>query len=150
MTKRQDSTARVDHGARGPANRVRPQRNVETIQAGVTAKLYEDAHLIDRLRAASQIGDRQHAAAVLVLGLHEDAGFEPGVCAGYTPAGFGRGHDDESDEHPAVKHFRDLLGGVSSDSAWLLHSMCLGQHPGVSGLGALQAVLDDLVKRWGC
>ena len=151
---------RVDHGARGQANRDRPQRFVETIQAGVTARQYDDSHPIDRWRACAQLSDRQHAAAVIVLIMHDEAGFEPNVCSGYAPSGWGRGHDDESAENAAVTRFRELLNGkvrdgkreasISDGSAFLLHGMALGQHPGIARLGSLQAALSDLAKAWNC
>ena len=140
---------RVDHGARGMANRARPQHLQETPQAGVFRKAMEDAHLIDRLRNVSQLSDRQHAAAVIVATMHDEAGFEPKVVAAYAPRGWSGGHDEDTEEQTATTRFRHLLGDCSEASAWLLHQMCLGQHPTLHRLGSLQAALDDLAKKWG-
>ena len=160
MSKRQLAATRVDHGARGPANRARPQRYIETIRAGVKQLQYDDPHPIDVWHRCAQLSDGQHAAAVIVLTMHDEAGFEPNVASGYAPSGFGRGHDDETAENAATTRFRELLNGkvkagkrvtiISPGSAFLLHGMCLGQHPGVSKLGSLQAALSDLAKAWGC
>ena len=140
---------RVDHGARGLANRARPQRLVETIKAGVMCRGMGDTHLIDRLLSFHALTSGQHAAAVKVLALHDDAGFEPRVAASYAPAGWGRGHDDNQDEAVAVTRFRQLLGQSSEEQAWLLHAMCVGDAPGPRGLGVLRAALDRLADRWG-
>ena len=142
-------TERVDHGARGPANQARPQRMIETMQAGVTCREFRDTHLVDRLLAAGQMSAVQHAAALRVLDMHDQSGFEPRVAASYAPAGWRRGHDDEQDEAVAVTRFRDLLGQSTEEQAWVLHAMCLGDAPGPRGLGVLRAALDRLAERWG-
>lgn len=139
----------VDHGAIGPAYVQRPSRMVETIQAGVKARQYEDATLADRMARAAQLSDRQYEAAKWVLEQYEAAGFEPSVTANYQPFGSGRGHDDETEEPPAIGRFRRLLGGCSRGAGDLLLGMCLGQHPGVRRLGSLQAALKDIADRRG-
>lgn len=45
----------ADHGATGPANLRRPSHMVETIAAGVTAKRYDDATLLDYLYRTGQL-----------------------------------------------------------------------------------------------
>lgn len=52
MTKAQDH---ADHGATGPANLSRPSRLMETMIAGVTAKRYDDATLLDYLYHTGQL-----------------------------------------------------------------------------------------------
>lgn len=141
--------AALDYGADGPAMRARPSAICETIRAGVTYRHYADAHLVDRMAARDQLSEVQHKAALRVLELHEAAGFEPGVCSGYSPPGWNRGHDDDEPERAAITRFRKLLGGCSRGAADLLHGMCLEIHPGVSRLGTLQATLDDLARAWG-
>ena len=151
---------RIDHGTRGPASRARPQRLVETSQAGVQQRVMDDCHVIDRMRNCAQLSDRQHAAAVIVVTMHDEAGFEPRQCAGYAPRGWSGGHDDESEEAGAITRFRQLMNGtprdgvrqtyVSPAAAWGLHALCLGEHPTMRYLGSLQATLTDLAKRWGC
>ena len=140
---------RVDHGARGPANQARPQRMIETIQAGVMCKEFCDTHMVDRLLAAGQVSAGQHAAALRVLDMHDQSGFEPRVAASYAPAGWRRSHDDEQDEAVAVTRFRNLLGQATEAQAWTLHAMCLGDPPGPRGLGILRSALDRLAERWG-
>ena len=142
-------TERVDHGARGPANQARPQRMIETMQAGVTCREFRDTHLVDRLLAAGQVSAVQHAAALRVLDMHDQSGFEPRVAASYAPSGWRRGHDDEQDEAVAVTRFRDLLGQSTEEQAWVLHAMALGDAPGPRGLGVLRSALDRLADRWG-
>lgn len=139
----------VDHGSRGEANKCRPSRMGETIQAGVTYRAYLDSHLIDRMHTRSQLSDLQHDVAVRVMEMHMAAGFEPSVTPGYSPPGWRRGHDDDQEEAEAITRFRRLLGCCSQAAATILHGMCLDQHPGVQRLGLLQAALDDLAKRWG-
>ena len=140
---------RPDHGTHTPAQSARPQRIIETIRAGVMCRVYDDATLADRMRRAGQLSDRQHAAAVRVIELHDEAGFEPAVAGSYAPRGWSSGHDDDSAEAAAIGRFRQALGFNSPAAAWILHGLCLGQHPGVSKLGSLQAALSDLAKHWG-
>ena len=140
---------RPDHGTLTPAQAVRPQRIIETIAAGVTRRVYDDATLADRMHRAGQLSDRQHDAALRVLELHDEAGFEPKLAGSYAPRGWSSGHDDDTEEAAAIGRFRQALGWNSPAAAWILHGMCLGQHPGVSKLGSLQAALSDLAKHWG-
>ena len=154
-----DAEDRIDHGATGPAMEARPSRLVETIQAGVTRKEMQGAHLVDRMHAASQLSDRQYAAALRVLDMHSDAGFEPKLCGSYAPRGWAAGHDDDDAERAGITRFRQLLAGKDQDgkprpwfgeqSAWLLHSMCLEQHPGVRFLPLMQKLLSALASEWG-
>ena len=127
----------------------RPQRMVGTIRAGVQCRQLQDTHLIDRLLTAGQLTAGQHEAALKVLLLHDDAGFEPRQIASYAPRGFAGGHEDDLDEHGATTRFRGLLGDVPDGSAWVLHGMCLGDAPGPRGMGLLVRVLDRLAERWG-
>ena len=141
---------RPDHGTLTPAQAARPQRIIETIAAGITRRVYDDATLADRMLRAGQLSDRQHQAAVKVLELHDEAGFEPRVAGSYAPRGWSSGHDDDSSEAAAIGRFRKLLGHNSPAAAWILHGMCLEQHPGVSKLASLQAALNDLANHWNC
>ena len=140
---------RPDHGTLTPAQAARPQRIIETIVAGVTRRVYDDATLADRMHRAGQLSDKQHDAALRVLELHDEAGFEPKLAGSYAPRGWSSGHDDDTEEAAAIGRFRQALGWNSPAAAWILHGMCLGQHPGVSKLGSLQAALSDLAKHWG-
>lgn len=140
---------RIDHGATGPAMGRRPSRELETIKAGVTVMAYSDAHLIDRMNACGQLTDRQYAAAKRVIEQHDDAGFQPRLCAAYAPRGWANGHDDEEEESAGITRFRKLLGGVGEQSAWLLHSLCLEQHPGLRFLPMTQELLLLLAAKWG-
>ena len=138
-----------DHGTRTPAQAARPQRTIETIRAGIRCQVYDDATLADRMHNAGQLSDKQHYAADRVMELHAEAGFEPAVAGSYAPRGWSSGHDDDTEEAAAIGRFRQALGWNSPAAAWILHGMCLGQHPGVSKLGSLQAALSDLAKHWG-
>lgn len=80
--------------------------------------------------------------------LHAEAGFEPKQSGSYAPSGWNTGHDDDTAEAAAITEFRRLLGGCVPGQAWILHEMCLGQHPGTWRLATLQAALDDLARRW--
>ena len=146
---------RVDHGARGPANQARPHRLLETIAAGVQLRQYGDCHLIDRMHTARQISDREYAAASIAAIMHDEAGFQPNTTAGYTPAGARTNHSDDLDEAVCVTRFRALLAGngggeLSPVGAWLVHGLCLGQHPGPQRIGTLRCALSGLARRWGC
>ena len=143
------TSERPDHGTLTPAQAARPQRIIETIAAGVTRRVYDDATLADRMHRAGQLSDKQHDAALRVLELHDEAGFEPKLAGSYAPRGWSNGHDDDSEEAAAIGRFRQALGWNSPAAAWILHGLCLGQHPGVSRLGSLQAALSDMAKHWG-
>ena len=140
---------RPDHGTGAQAHAARPSRIIETIQAGVTQRVYDDAVLCDRMARAGQLSDSQHAAALRVLEMHDAAGFEPKVAGSYAPRGWASGHDDDAEESAVVTRFRETLGACSVAGAWLLHGMALGEHPGVARLASLQATLSDLAKHWG-
>jgi len=140
---------RPDHGTGAQAHASRPTRIIETIQAGVTTRVYDDAVLCDRMARAGQFSDRQHAAALRVVELHDAAGFEPKLSGSYTPPGWASGHDDDAEESAAITWFRETLGACSVAGAWLLHGMCLGQHPGTGRLATLQNTLELLAKHWG-
>ena len=140
---------RPDHGTHTPAQAARSNSSIETTAAGVTRRVYDDALLIDRMRRVGQLSDRLHAAALRVAELHAEAGFEPRQAASYAPHGWGRGHDDDTAEHAAVTRFRATLGGCTMDGAWVLHGLCLGQHPGIRRLEAAQMALANLAVLWG-
>jgi len=139
----------ADHGTMGMAMTQRPARLLETIAAGVTVKEMSDTHLIDRMLRVRHLTQVQHQAAVRVLELHDQAGFEPRVVAGYSPRGWSGGHDDCLEEDPAIGRFRRLLGNCTRGAGDILHGLCLEVHPGRARLGTLQAVLQDLAKHWG-
>ena len=140
---------RPDHGTGAQAHAARPTRIIETILAGVTTRVYDDAVLCDRMARAGQFSDRQHAAALRVIEMHDAAGFEPKLAGSYAPRGWSAGHDDDTEESAAITRFRETLGACSVAGAWLLHGLCLGEHPGVARLASLQNTLELLAKHWG-
>jgi hypothetical protein len=152
------ATVAEDFGAAGPAAARRPSLKIEVegVAKGsaspgdvVTVLRYLDTALHDRMYACGQLSTRQRATAARVARMHEEAGFEPRTSASYAPRGWLHGHNDDDQEAEAVIEFRRLLGGCSEVHAWLLHGLCLGQHPGTWRLTTLQAALDDLARQWG-
>ena len=141
--------SRVDLGASGQAQRVRPHRITETIVAGVFRRTMLDGHLIDRLLTAKTLTPGQHEAAERVLAMHDEAGFEPRQVAGYAPFGSGAGHADDQVELRAITKFRQLLTRATDEEAWALHALVLGDMPSARGLAFLRRVLDRLADRWG-
>lgn len=122
---------------------------IETIQVGVQCREMQDTHLIDRLLAAGKVTPGEHAAALHVLAMHADSGFEPKQVASYAPRGFGGGHDDKSEERVAVTRFRELLRHATEEEAMVFYAMALGDPPGVRTLAFLRHALDCLADRWG-
>ena len=150
QTRAAEQTAdRPDHGTHTPAQAARPQRTIETIAAGVTRRVYDDATLADRMHRAGQLSDRQHAAAYRMMELHDKARMHPRQCGSYSPRGWHRGHTTDTPEASPVTRFRNALGSCTIAGAWLLHGLALDQHPGIYCLPILQRTLDELADDWG-
>ena len=142
-------SGRTDFGATGQAQRVRPSRVTETIHAGQFRRSMLDGHLVDQLLATRLLTPSQHEAAARVLGMFDEAGFEPRQTAGYSAFGSGPGHDDDQAERHAIASFRRLLSRATDEEALSLHAMALGDPPSERGLAFLRRVLDRLADRWG-
>ena len=115
--------SRADFGTSGQAQRVRPPRTAETIRAGQFRRIMEDNHLIDRLLAARLLTPAQHEAAERVLGMFDEAGFEPRQTAAYSAFGSGAGHADDQNELRAITKFRQMLTRATDEEAWALHAL---------------------------
>ena len=140
---------RPDHGTHTHAQRQRPHRVIETIKAGVTVTVYDDATLVDIMHRAKQLSDRQYDAAYRMLELHDKARMHPRQCGSYSPRGWHRSSTNDLPEASPVTRFRQALGECSIAGAWLMHGLAMNQHPGARCLPILCRTLDELADYLG-
>ena len=137
----------VDHGATGPAMLARQSRIGETQAAGVTVRICEDSHLIDRMHNRGQLVGRPHDAALRLLEMANAAGLLLGASAPYGRIGKSAEMSDPMAEARAAVN--RALRQVPGHRADLLMDLLHERHPGVKWLATVQAALDDLGKGWG-
>jgi hypothetical protein len=146
--KRQpDAAPAVDHGATGPAMLARKSRIGETPAAGVTVRICEDSHLIDRMHNRGQLIGRPHEAACRLLEMAFAAGL---LLRGTARLGsLARASDISDATAEARAAFNRALRQVPGHRADLIMDLLHERHPGTRWLATLQAALDDLGKGWG-
>jgi hypothetical protein len=134
----------------------RPSRIGETIAAGVTHRILEDAHLIDRMDRAGTLVGRPLEAARKLLEMAEAGGKLPGATVALGRVGKSSEMSDAMAEAEAA--WRRAFNQIPGHRAELVRNLILGQgvnvpylgvHPGVRWLATVQAALDDLGKGWG-
>ena len=141
------AVAIVDYGATGPASLARPSRIGETIVAGVTHRICEDNHLIDRMADRGQLCGRPHEAALRLLEMAAAAGL---LMGGSSRMGqVGRANDISDATAEARAAFNRALRLVPGQRADLLMDLLHEKHPGTPWLATVQAALDDLGRHWG-
>jgi hypothetical protein len=134
----------------------RPSRIGETIASGVTHRILEDAHLIDKMGRAGTLVGRPLEAAGKLLEMAEAAGKLPGATAALWRVGKSSEMSDAMAEAEAA--WRQAFNQIPGHRAELVRNLILGQgvnvpylgvHPGVRWLATVQAALDDLGEWWG-
>lgn len=161
MRARRSKAARVvDVGAEGVAHRQRPYELASVATGDVRlgrekaeVAVYMDTVLVDRLKLAAQITDRQHEAGVKLLTEYaEPAGIVPPVEPAWEPRDRSSRPEcqDATDEtEPGARdHWNRLMRSLPQGHADVLTDMILGRHPGVKWLATLQAALDNLAGKW--
>jgi hypothetical protein len=104
-----------------------------------------EGHLVDRMWHRCQLNDRQHSVAVRLYRLFRKAGLEPAVVADLGERREAGGEMD-SDASEARTIYNRVLAQMRGRRADLLHSLCLGIHPGTWLLASLQEALGDVEK----
>jgi hypothetical protein len=102
-------------------------------------------HVIDRMWERGQLNDRLHDTAVRLYSLFVRAGLEPRVVG---EPGERREKSSEIDDAAALARssWNQIVALVSGHRQQLLHSLCLGDHPGVHWLATVQQSLLDIEK----
>ena len=140
--RRRAAAPTTDHGATGPAMLARRSRIAETAAAGVTRRIIEDHHLVDRMARAGQLDEDLAAVARDLLHLAGAAGLLPG---GSAPLGrIGRSSDMPDAMAAARSRWNRLLRDAGGAEAELVTAAIIEErHPGWR-LPVFQATLADI------
>lgn len=144
-----DDTA-PDLGADGAAQLSRPYVD-ETIASGNTAigretsqrRNYTDGHLVDRLRNANWIDDRQYAAAVILLQRFDAANVAPSAVASYGETKKGRSTKGDVNEPTGYDRWLQLSNEFHTQHWALIGKLMRGENPGPRWVASIRRVLDE-------